>query len=82
MTVEQIIQDSIKEAKLQKEKSRRMEVRKLLDYYTGTETDKYISITLPMTDPTNADYQEIHYRIAFLILEICFGTLRLLCING
>ena len=43
MTVEQIIQDSIKEAKVQKEKARRIEIRKLLDYYTGTETTKYIS---------------------------------------
>jgi len=43
MTVEQIIQDSIKEAKLMREKARRKEIRKLLDYYTGTETDKYIS---------------------------------------
>ena len=42
MTVEQIIQESIKDAKVRKEKARRMEVRKLLDYYTGTETDKYI----------------------------------------
>ena len=42
MTVEQIIQESIKESKLQIEKARRMEIRKLLDYYTGTETDKYI----------------------------------------
>ena len=42
MTVEQIIQESVKESKLQIEKARRMEVRKLLDYYTGTETDRYI----------------------------------------
>ena len=42
MTVEQIIKESIKEAKLQIEKGRRMEIRKLLDYYTGTETDSYI----------------------------------------
>ena len=42
MTVEQIIQESIKDAKVSKEKARRMEIRKLLDYYTGTETDKYI----------------------------------------
>ena len=42
MTVEQIIQDSVAEAKLLREKERRMEVRKLLDYYTGTETEKYI----------------------------------------
>ena len=42
MTVEQIIQESIKESKLQIEKARRLETRKLLDYYTGTETDKYI----------------------------------------
>ena len=43
MTVEQIIQESIKDAKVSREKARRMEIRKLLDYYTGTETDKYIS---------------------------------------
>ena len=42
MTVEQIIKDSVKEAKLEREKLRRMEIRRLLDYYTGTETDKYI----------------------------------------
>ena len=42
MTVEQIIQESIREAKLQIERARRMETRKLLDYYTGTETDIYI----------------------------------------
>ena len=43
MTVEQIIQESVKDAKLEIEKARRMEIRRLLDYYTGTETDKYIS---------------------------------------
>ena len=42
MTVEQIIQESIKDAKVSKEKARRMEIRKLLDYYTVTETYKYI----------------------------------------
>ena len=42
MTVEDIIQESVAEAKLLREKERRKEVRKLLDYYTGTETDKYI----------------------------------------
>ena len=42
MIVEEIIRDSVKEAKLLREKGRRKEVRKLLDYYTGTETDKYI----------------------------------------
>jgi hypothetical protein len=42
MTVEQIIQESVKDAKLIGEKERRIEVRKLLDYYTGTETNKYI----------------------------------------
>ena len=42
MTVEQIIQESVKDAKLEIEKARRMEIRRLLDYYTGTETDKYI----------------------------------------
>ena len=43
MTVEQIIQESVKDAKLEREKARRREVRRLLDYYTGTETDEYIS---------------------------------------
>ena len=42
MTVEEIIKDSVAETKLFREKQRRIEVRKLLDYYTGTETDKYI----------------------------------------
>ena len=36
MTVEQIIQESVKESKLQIEKARRMQIRKILDYYTGT----------------------------------------------
>ena len=42
MTPEQIIQESIKEYKLGIAKQRRAEVRKMLDYYTGTETEKYI----------------------------------------
>ena len=42
MTPEQIIQESVKENKLGIAKARREEIRKLLDYYTGTETDKYI----------------------------------------
>ena len=42
MTPEQIIQESIKELKLGIAKARRDEIRKMLDYYTGTETDKYI----------------------------------------
>ena len=37
-----IIQESVKEYKLHIAKERRDEIRKLLDYYTGTETDKYI----------------------------------------
>ena len=37
-----IIQDSIKDYKLQIAKQRRNEIRRLLDYYTGTETEKYI----------------------------------------
>ena len=37
-----IIQDSIKDYKLQIAKKRRNEIRRLLDYYTGTETEKYI----------------------------------------
>ena len=42
MTPEQIIQESVKEYKLGIAKARREEVRKMLDYYTGTETGKYI----------------------------------------
>tara|TARA_R100001594_G_scaffold15611_3_gene32620 strand:+ start:1015 stop:2286 length:1272 start_codon:yes stop_codon:yes gene_type:complete len=42
MTPEQIIQDSVKEYKLSIAKARREEIRKMLDYYTGTETEKYI----------------------------------------
>jgi hypothetical protein len=37
-----IIQESVKDYKLHIAKERRNEIRKLLDYYTGTETDKYI----------------------------------------
>jgi len=37
-----IIQESVKDYKLSIAQSRRDEIRKLLDYYTGTETDKYI----------------------------------------
>jgi hypothetical protein len=39
---EQIIQESVADYKLTIAKARRNEVRKLLDYYTGTETTKYI----------------------------------------
>ena len=39
---EQIIQDSVADYKLAIAKARRNEIRKLLDYYTGTETQKYI----------------------------------------
>ena len=41
-TVEQIIQDSIKEYKLSQAQARRREIYKLIDYYSGTETQKYI----------------------------------------
>ena len=37
-----IIQESVKDYKLSIAKARRDEIRKLLDYYTGTETEKYI----------------------------------------
>ena len=37
-----IIQESVKDYKLSLAQARRDEIRKLLDYYTGTETDKYI----------------------------------------
>tara|TARA_R100000808_G_scaffold24717_1_gene57834 strand:- start:800 stop:2092 length:1293 start_codon:yes stop_codon:yes gene_type:complete len=37
-----IIQESVKDYKLHLAKERRNEIRKLLDYYTGTETNKYI----------------------------------------
>ena len=39
---EQIIQESVADYKLAQAKARREEIRKLLDYYTGTETEKYI----------------------------------------
>ena len=42
-TVEQIIADSIKEYKLGQAQARRKEIYKLIDYYSGTETKKYIS---------------------------------------
>ena len=38
----EIIKESIEDYKLAQAKARRDEIRKLLDYYTGTETEKYI----------------------------------------
>ena len=38
----EIIKESIADYKLAQAKARRDEIRKLLDYYTGTETEKYI----------------------------------------
>ena len=42
MSVEEIIKKSVSDAKLQKSRARRNEVRKLLDFYSGTEIEKYI----------------------------------------
>ena len=42
MTVEDIIKESISVAKLLQAKARRKEIYKLLDYYSGCETSKYI----------------------------------------
>ena len=43
MTVEQIIQESIKEFKDMQSKARRNHIRKLIDYYCGANTSNYIS---------------------------------------
>ena len=43
MTVEQIIQDSVKEFKQSQQRARREHVRKLIDYYCGSNTGNYIS---------------------------------------
>ena len=43
MTVEQIIQESVKEFKQTQQKARRNHVRKLIDYYCGSNTGDYIS---------------------------------------
>ena len=40
---EDIIKQSIKENKLYKSRARRRHVEKLLNYYTGTDTHKYIA---------------------------------------
>ena len=42
MTVEQIIEESIKEYKLSEAQQRRRHVRKLVDYYCGSNTSGYI----------------------------------------
>ena len=42
-TVEDIILESVKDAKLSKQKARRDWVRKMLDYYGGNYTSQYIS---------------------------------------
>ena len=41
-TVEEIIAESIREIKLNHTQARRKEIYKLIDYYSGTETQKYI----------------------------------------
>ena len=43
MTVEQIIQDSLKEFKKNQAHARRRHIRKLIDYYCGSNTANYIS---------------------------------------
>ena len=43
MTVEQIIQESVKEFKQSHQRARREHVRKLIDYYCGSNTGNYIS---------------------------------------
>ena len=43
MTVEQIIQESVKEFKKNQAQARRNHIRKLIDYYCGSDTAKYIS---------------------------------------
>ena len=43
MTVEQIIQESVKEFKQSQQRARREHVRKLIDYYCGSNTGNYIS---------------------------------------
>ena len=42
LTPQEIIKKSLKEFKLQSVSNKREEVIKYLDYYTGTETQKYI----------------------------------------
>tara|TARA_R100000773_G_scaffold13982_1_gene12824 strand:+ start:3302 stop:4579 length:1278 start_codon:yes stop_codon:yes gene_type:complete len=42
MTVEQIIQDSVKDFKEMQAKARRRHVRKMIDYYCGSSTSQYI----------------------------------------
>ena len=42
MTVEQIIQNSIQDFKQSESKARRDYIRKLIDYYCGTNTSNYI----------------------------------------
>ena len=43
MTVEQIIQESVKEFKQSQAQARRNHIRKLIDYYCGSNTAQYIS---------------------------------------
>ena len=43
MTVEQVIQESVKEFKKNQAQARRKHIRKLIDYYCGANTANYIS---------------------------------------
>ena len=42
-TIEEIIAQSVKESKLEAQKNRRRWVRKMLNYYGGNDTERYIS---------------------------------------
>jgi len=42
MIAHELIQESLKNEKLRIAKNRRDEIRRMVDYYTDTETDKYI----------------------------------------
>ena len=41
-SVQDIIAQSVKEAKLQAQKLKRAQIRKLLDFYSGTNIEKYV----------------------------------------
>ena len=42
MSVEEIIKKSVQEAKLQEQRRKREQIRKLLDFYSGTNIEKYV----------------------------------------
>ena len=59
---EEVIKQSIQDVKLNKSIARRKSVEKLLNYYTGTDTSKYIA-------GNESNYLTLNLLMKFLLME-------------